>query len=87
MREMFPDYGRGAALVLLDLEVVGPAVVRVEGIWADPYKAFVVTADAFCVCSPTHDQPVALTGENEASVLRWNGPVDSTMFRIGARDS
>ncbi len=55
--------------IVLSLEVVRPGVVRIQGVWADPEKAVVITKDALSFLRPSLNQPLSFVGDGEGSIL------------------
>ncbi|MDA8331603.1 MAG: hypothetical protein M0027_10460 [Candidatus Dormibacteraeota bacterium] len=67
---------------LLDLEVLEPGLVRVQGIWMDGDKGVVVTRDRMCFLDRQRPRPVAVAGAGTATVLTFVGPVGTKLFGI-----
>lgn len=55
--------------IVLSLEVVRPGIVRIEGVWAEPEKAVVITKNALSILHPSLKQPLSFCGDGESSVL------------------
>jgi hypothetical protein len=75
-------YGMDGSLTLLDLEVVKPGLVRVQGIWTEGLRALVITRRALHHVVPGRGLPVSLMGEGEGSVLHYAGPITSALFGV-----
>jgi hypothetical protein len=69
-------------LVLTELTVVNPGVVRVRGCWVDAHAAIVITNDALSFCSPSQTGPTSLVGHPDGTVLKYEGPITTAMFGI-----
>lgn len=81
MQRKFPDFGKGDRLTALDVEVLKPGVIRVEGFWVG-HDMVAITSEAFCMCRPGNDDPICLFGAGEDTVINWTGPVTSAMFNL-----
>jgi SEC-C motif/HNH endonuclease len=83
LRELEPDYGNDDSVVLLDLEVLEPGLVRVQGIWArGDDRVVIVTEQALSFLSPWRPLPISLVGEGVDSLLKYTGPLSTALFRI-----
>lgn len=80
MRVQKPEFASNGEIVLLELEVIKPGVVKVCGCWADNEKAVVITEDSLSFIKPELEQPLSMVGEGENSVLMYAGPVDCSLF-------
>lgn len=80
MRAQKPEFGTDGEIVLLELQVIKPGVVKVCGCWADHEKAVVITEDSLSFIRPDLKQPLSMVGEGENSVLMYAGPVDCSLF-------
>jgi len=76
----FADYGR---VIALDIEVMRPGLVKVQGFWPAEEGCIVITQDAISFCRQGNPHPVSLRGDGEASVLIFTGLVNSKMFGFG----
>ena len=72
---------------MLDVEVVQPGVVRVQGIFPKQGEpdAIIVTRERLAFVSPGIGtrEPTSLMGEGLASVLHYSGPIDTALFNMG----
>jgi len=73
-------------LTLLDLEVLEPGLVRVQGIWAEADRAVIVTSEAMSFLTRGAPGPKSITGEGKDSVITYVGPVSigGLFERLGA---
>jgi hypothetical protein len=71
-----------ADLPLLDLEVIAPGLVRVQGIWMEQNTGVVITPGALAFLRADRQFPVRLMGEGEASILEYMGPVEASVFNV-----
>jgi hypothetical protein len=71
-----------AGLPILDLEVVRPGVVRVQGVWIDGDRGVVITRDRLSFLSLDRERPVSLAGAGEASVLHFSGLLGAAAFGV-----
>ena len=80
MRVDYPSYAANGRLVALDLEVLKPGVLRVQGFWPSENSAVVITPEALSFCRLGAPRPLSMVGEGESSVLMFAGPVTSALF-------
>ena len=83
MREYEPEFGADGTVRVLEIEVVKPGVVRVQGIWVEGDVAIVITARSLNLIRPGLERPISLVGAGESSVLLWRGPINKAMFGVG----
>lgn len=67
-------------LNLLDLEVMEPALVRVEGIWMDTDGAVVITRDGVSFIDRAPPRCVTMRGGGMDTVIQYVGPVARSLF-------
>ena len=83
-----PDAGAEAGfaadgrVTILELEVLRPGLVRVQGIWTAPGRAVVITRRRLYLVTP-EPQPIIFEGRGAGSVLKWEGPISMAMFGLG----
>jgi hypothetical protein len=80
MRRHDPTFGSDGRLILTELTVVRPGIVRVKGCWTTEEFSIVITEDHLSFCYPNLAQPVSLIGEGEDTVLVYSGPVTTSVF-------
>lgn len=80
-----PAYRPTERVTLLELEVIEPGVVRVEGIWLEQDHGVVITPQALHLVSadPSMTGSVALQGDGVDSVLHFTGPITTALFGFG----
>ena len=87
MRVQEPAFATDGRLTMLDVEVVQPGVVRVQGIFPKQGEpdAIIVTRERLAFVSPGIGtrEPTSLMGEGLASVLHYSGPIDTALFNMG----
>lgn len=80
MRVQEPNYPEDDELVLLELEVLKPGLVKVKGCWANKNQAVIITDRALSFVKNDLREPISLIGAGEASVLKYVGPIDCALF-------
>lgn len=80
VRAQDPDFAADGKLVALDLQVLKPGLVRVQGCWPDGDRGVVITERALSFCTRGKPQPTSLVGDGEASVLLYAGPITQALF-------
>jgi len=80
MRKHEPDYATNEELVLLDLEVLEPGLVKVQGVWNEKNRVIIITQDQISFVSPHREEPLSIRGAGADTVLNWEGPITDAMF-------
>jgi hypothetical protein len=81
MREFEPDFAIDGSPPLLDMEVLSPNVVRVQGIWLAADGGLIITKRAVSFVRRGSLRPISLVGESaENTVLNYAGPADQALF-------
>jgi hypothetical protein len=81
MRDCYePDFASNGRLTLLRLDVLEPNLVRAQGVWATNDHAYIVTDRMLAFLSVDEWRPIAVKGAGRGSILRWRGPLNSSMF-------
>lgn len=81
----FQDAGYAAdgRITALDIEVLRPGLVRVQGCWPDVNVGVVITDKALSFCSRGQREPTSIVGAGEDTVLVFVGPVTKALFGFG----
>ena len=82
LRVQEPDYAIDGQLILLDIEVLEPGLVRVQGIWTEDKRAIVITLDRIAFIHPDGLQPLSICGEGANTVLNYSGSITSALFKV-----
>jgi HNH endonuclease len=84
LRRQEPRYASDGRLTLLDLEVLEPGLVRVQGLWRKDYRNLIaVTPSQLSFLQPGRLLPISLVGEGVDSVLHYVGPFTSAAIGFG----
>lgn len=75
-----PDFASNGQIIALDLEVIKPGLVRVQGCWPDGDIGVVMTEQALSFYTRGLREPASMIGEGEGSVLMYAGPITSALF-------
>jgi hypothetical protein len=88
MRVHEPAFAQDGRLTMLDLEVVEPGLVRVQGVWTRGLDAVVITRErlAFVSMTPGWTHPISLEGAGAETVLYYTGPITRAAFNMGPSD-
>jgi hypothetical protein len=87
LRKFEPDYGTDESVVVLDLEVLEPGLVGVQGIWTvGDDRVIIITKRAMSFLSPWRPRPISLAGEGVDSLLRYGGPLTTALFNVEGGD-
>lgn len=82
MRVDTPSFGANGRLVAIDLEVLKPGLLRVQGFWPSQHSAVVISENALSFCRPGVLRPTSLVGAGESSVIMYAGPITTAMFGL-----
>jgi len=82
MRSREPSFALNSEITLLQISVVKPGLVRVEGVWAEPDNCIVITKATLSFLRRERQQPLSLVGDGEGSVLFYapSGVVSHALF-------
>ncbi len=87
VRYQDPLFASDGRIVALDIEVLKPGLVRVQGCWPDGDVGVVITEKALSFCTRGLREPVSMVGEGEGSVLMYVGPITTALFGFGPKTS
>lgn len=82
MRMRKPDFAVKPELLLLELLVIKPGLIKVCGCWADHEKAVVITEDSMSFLRDRLEEPFTLVGRGESSELLFSSKVDCSLFNF-----
>lgn len=80
MRVNEPTFASDGQVTLLEMEVLRPNLVRVEGLWLGINGGMVVTKSALSFVAPHLIRPLSLIGEGDKSVIQYVGSVERALF-------
>jgi len=86
LRRQEPNFASDGTLPLLDVEVMEPGLVRVQGIWNAPNHVVAITEERLAFIDPNHPNQqgiVALLGTGPDTVLDYVGPITTSLFAMG----
>jgi hypothetical protein len=82
-----PTFASNNRILALEIEVIKPGLVRVQGCWPDGDVGVVITEQALSFCTRGLREPVSMVGEGEGSILMYAGPITSALFGFGPKPS
>jgi hypothetical protein len=87
MQVEVPSFAADGRLIALDLEVLKPGVLRVQGFWPSERGAIIVTPHVLAFCQPGVLRPQCIAGEVSSEgigpVLMFEGSITTAMFGLG----
>ena len=83
LRVQEPTYAADNRITLLEIEVMEPGLVKVQGVWAHGDRVVVITDQRLAFIWPQLQQPLSMIGEGAASVLMYVGPISAALFGFG----
>jgi hypothetical protein len=84
LRDRDQTFASDGRLTILDLEVLEPGLVRVQGIWIEGQHAIAVTPEYLITASKMGGEYilVGMVGAGVDSVLMYSGPITSALFQF-----
>ena len=82
MRSREQTFAEDGQIVALDIEVLKPGLLRVQGCWPDGDTGVVITENSLSLCRQDLQAPISLVGHGVDTVLKFTGPVTSAMFNF-----
>lgn len=79
-----PNFASNDQIIALDLEVIKPGLVRIQGCWPDGNVGVVITEEALSFCALGLREPSQLIGQGEETVLFYLGPINRPFFGLGS---
>ena len=80
VRYQDPQFATDGRIIALDVQVLKPGLVRVQGCWPDGNVGVVITEKALSFCTLGLREPVSLVGHGEDTVLLYAGPITKAFF-------
>ena len=77
-----PQWAKEAHVTLLDLEVLEPGLIRVQGVWAGENSAVVITESELMFADVARKGAISMVGEGKDSVLAFTGPLTREAFGL-----
>lgn len=87
MRNIEPDYGVNDRLIAIDLQVIKPGHIRIQGFWPNGNDAIVITEKALYFCRSEYldhadAKPFPIVGSGDDACLIFDGPINLAMFKF-----
>lgn len=82
IQQEYPDFASDGILLLLDVEVIAPGLVRIQGIWPSCESAVLITEHTLSLLRPGLERPISLLGDGENSLIVWEGSIVESMFKF-----
>jgi len=80
LREEEPGFGASGRMPLLDIEVLEPALIRIQGMWSAPREAVAITLERVALLAPHLQRPISMVGDGVESVIKSVGPITIPLF-------
>ncbi|CRN08023.1 MULTISPECIES: HNH endonuclease signature motif containing protein [unclassified Pseudomonas] len=87
MRTVSPNYGEGEKITAIDLEVIAPGLIKIQGFWNHGKESVVITDEAISFCRPGLRQPISLVGDGEDTTVVYDGPIGGALFSFDPNSS
>ena len=79
-----PGYASDERITLLDLEVLEPGLVRVQGVWMETLQGTIITAGGlYFVLTEPRVMRIGFPGAGPDTVLHYTGPITTALFGFG----
>lgn len=82
IRKEEPDYAQDDIVTVLDIEVLRPGHVRIEGFWNKGFNTIVSTKERLSFIDLHSATAQSITGEGENSILVYDGPIEQALFSL-----
>lgn len=82
MANAFPEFSEIKELVVLNIEVVRPGVIKVEGVWVTPVGSVVISDGVLSFCNGAGPLPISLSSTGKGSIL-FTGSPETPLFALG----
>lgn len=80
-------FAAGPSVRILDMHVLEPNTVRVQGIWMKGEQGIVITKKSLIFLEQGQVGPISFSGAGLDTVLRFNGPAEAALFGIAEKGS
>ena len=80
VRFQVPGFAADGQIVVLDMEVLKPGLIRVQGCWPNGNVGVVITESALSFCTRGLREPISLVGTGEDTIFQFEGPINAAMF-------
>ena len=70
-----PGFAANGQVVAMDIEVLKPGLVRVQGCWPDGDVGVVITDKALSICRRGQQAPISFVGKGEETGFVLSGPI------------
>lgn len=75
-----PNFGKSGTMIGIELSVVRPGIVSVQGVWPSDETAVIVTNQRLSFLSRNLTGPLSLIGQGENTVFNLIGPIKAGLF-------
>jgi hypothetical protein len=75
MWRALPDFVHNNQTKVLDLDVIRPGVVRLQGVFVAYDAVLAITEDKLYLMRPELNGPIAIIGGGEGTEIRVSGPI------------
>lgn len=80
VRRHTPSFASDGEIVAVDIEVLKPGHVRIQGCWADVDEGIVISEERLSFCNQALREPLSLMTDGGLATFRWIGPINKPMF-------
>lgn len=78
-----PQFFNNGRFKIIDIEILKPGLVKVEGFWLNGLSAVCITKNHLSFLQYGQKQPLSLCGSGEDSLLVYDGPIGTSLFKLG----
>jgi hypothetical protein len=80
IRKSQPEFVRNNRIVVLDIEVIRPGVVRLQGVFVADDAVLAITEETVFIMRPEINGMVAFVGGGEGTEIRLSGPITRAAY-------
>ncbi|HBO1420011.1 HNH endonuclease [Pseudomonas aeruginosa] len=83
MRKVDKEFLKSGIATLLDIAVIKPGVVKLEGFWIKKNTTIISSGNCLSIVDLYREAPISFFGEGEKTVLVYTGPIDQAILDFG----
>lgn len=77
-----PSFAENGSIPIIDIEVIEPNLVRIQGTWMRNNSGIVITKRHLSFIFAQRPEPTSLSGDGVNSVMDCQGPIDKALFKL-----
>lgn len=82
MRKLESNYAKDDIVTALDIAVVKPGIVKIEGFWKKENRVVVSSENHLAFIDLHREAPISFRGDGEMACIVYGGPIDEALFKF-----